>query len=91
MGVKEGGEGLTEIDRQQLSWYRRERNPELFKKAKEIIEKLDGRPFWIKELSRKHDVYSSYFFIELKKLGYHEIRRRGTPSAGLDFLFRKKK
>jgi len=89
-GGKEGG-GLSELDRQELGWLRHERDPELFKRAKEIIEKLEGAPFWVKELSRKHDIYSSYFYIELKKLGYHEIRRRGTASAGLDFLFRKKK
>lgn len=92
MGEKEGGGlGLSELDRQQLAWYRHERDPELFKKAEEIIESLEGRPFWIKELSQEHNIYSSYFFIELKKLGYHEIRRRGTVSVGLDFLFRKKK
>jgi len=91
MGKEEEGGGLSELERQQLAWYRRERNPELFKRAKEIIEKLEGRSFWIKELSQEHDIYSSYFFIELKKLGYHEMRRRGTASVGLDFRFRKKK
>jgi len=91
MGVKEGGGGLSELDRQQLQWYRHERDPELFEKAKEIIEALEGAQFWIKEISQKHNIYTSYFFIELKKLNYHECRRRGTPSAGLDFLFRKKK
>jgi len=89
MGVKEEGGGLSELDRQQLQWYRHERDPSLFEKAKKIIESLEGAQFWIKELSEKHNVYTSYFYIELKKLGYHQIRRRGTVSVGLDFLFRR--
>ena len=89
-GVKEGGGGLSEIDLQQLAWMRYERDPALFKRAENIIISLKGKPFWIKELSEKHDIYSSYIFIAIRKLGYRETRRRGTPSVGLDFYYERK-
>ncbi|MBA7521140.1 hypothetical protein ES705_13243 [subsurface metagenome] len=90
LGKKEDGGGLSEIDRQELAWLRHERDPALFKKAEEIIEKLEGAQFWLKEFSKKHNIYTSYLYIAIKKLGYRETRRRGTPSVGLDYFYEKK-
>lgn len=82
-------QSLNKIDHQQLAWLRYERNPALFKKAEKIIEALKGEGCWLRELEQKHEIYRSYFFTALRKLGYSETRRRGTPSVGLDFFYER--
>lgn len=64
-------ESFAEIEKQKREWDRGERNPLFMKRAKKIIDNLNGRRFCLDNLSERHfDIYFGYLALAAKKAGY---------------------
>ena len=78
---------LSEIEKQEIQWRRKNISAELKKKADKIVAKLNGEPVSSALLSEEHDIFENYFHGALTKAGYIAKTQLGVPSLGLTWIY----
>ncbi len=80
-------DGLSEIEKQEIQWNRRNFSSALREKADKIVKGLKGEDCCALLMAENSDLFVNYLTNALERIGYVRKTQIGSPSIGLAWVY----